>query len=405
MTTSQTLRVIEEWRHEAIERRDVLLARPSHDERTATILGIALGVAFTLCFATGLYSHALQHPPSWLPTFTRPIGLYRVTQGVHVASGIAAIPLLFTKLWAVYPRFFTATARTVTALLERVSLLPLVAGSIFMLFTGWANVARWYPWPFFFPRAHYWVAWITFGAMIVHIGAKITIVRESLRTNTHAERTSTATPTLAAASPHDGLSRRGVLGFAFGTSAFVSVVTIGQTLRPFRSLVLFAPRRGDHAVQGLPINQTARDAGVTETAVDPNWRLVVERDGAELISLDLAELEAMPRREVSLPIACVEGWSASATWRGISVRDLLTRAGVDADHDGHHEVEVRSLEPGGLYASSILSASATRDDDSLLALELNGERLHIDHGYPVRLIAPNRPGVLQTKWISRVVLR
>ncbi len=26
----------------------------------------------------------------------------------------------------------------------------------------------------------------------------------------------------------------------------------------------------------------------------------------------------------------------------------------------------------------------------------------IDHGYPVRLIAPNRPGVLQTKWVSRL---
>ncbi|MBU2076234.1 MAG: molybdopterin-dependent oxidoreductase, partial [Actinobacteria bacterium] len=24
------------------------------------------------------------------------------------------------------------------------------------------------------------------------------------------------------------------------------------------------------------------------------------------------------------------------------------------------------------------------------------------HGYPARLIAPNRPGVLQTKWLSRL---
>jgi DMSO/TMAO reductase YedYZ molybdopterin-dependent catalytic subunit len=38
----------------------------------------------------------------------------------------------------------------------------------------------------------------------------------------------------------------------------------------------------------------------------------------------------------------------------------------------------------------------------MLALELNGETLALDHGYPVRLIAPNRPGVLQTKWVSRI---
>jgi DMSO/TMAO reductase YedYZ molybdopterin-dependent catalytic subunit len=387
--------------HSAVEYRDAVLARPGHDERTASILGVALGVSFTLCFATGLYSHALQHPPSWLPPLVRPVGLYRVTQGLHVASGIAAIPLLFTKLWAVYPKLFTTTARSATALLERVSLVPLVSGSIFTLFTGWANVARWYPWPFFFPRAHYWVAWITFGAMLVHIGAKLTTARDALRRTPAGRTTPVGESDAVVTSTHDGLTRRGVLGFAFGTSAFVSIVTVGQTLQPFRSLVLFGPRRGDHDVQGLPINQTARDAGVTETAVDPSWRLVVEHGGAEVLSLRLDELEALPRREASLPIACVEGWSANARWRGVAVRDLLDRAGLDADH----EVEVRSLEQGGLYASSLLAAKAVRDGDTLLALELNGERLHIDHGYPVRLIAPNRPGVLQTKWVTRLVVR
>jgi DMSO/TMAO reductase YedYZ molybdopterin-dependent catalytic subunit len=42
---------------------------------------------------------------------------------------------------------------------------------------------------------------------------------------------------------------------------------------------------------------------------------------------------------------------------------------------------------------------------TLLALRLGGERLHLDHGYPVRLIGPARPGVLQTKWVSRLVMR
>jgi DMSO/TMAO reductase YedYZ molybdopterin-dependent catalytic subunit len=45
------------------------------------------------------------------------------------------------------------------------------------------------------------------------------------------------------------------------------------------------------------------------------------------------------------------------------------------------------------------------DRDTILALELNGEPLHLDHGFPVRLIAPNRPGVMQTKWINRVIVR
>ena len=57
-----------------------------------------------------------------------------------------------------------------------------------------------------------------------------------------------------------------------------------------------------------------------------------------------------------------------------------------------------------LYAQSDVNAAQARAGDTLLALEAEGSPLHLDHGYPVRLIAPNRPGVLQTKWVSRIVI-
>ena len=37
-----------------------------------------------------------------------------------------------------------------------------------------------------------------------------------------------------------------------------------------------------------------------------------------------------------------------------------------------------------------------------LALYVNDEVLAPDHGFPVRLIGPNRPGVHQTKWVGRI---
>jgi DMSO/TMAO reductase YedYZ molybdopterin-dependent catalytic subunit len=109
----------------------------------------------------------------------------------------------------------------------------------------------------------------------------------------------------------------------------------------------------------------------------------------------------MAQREAELPIACVEGWSASARWRGVPARDLLRLAGARAGS----EVTVESLQPSGSYRTSELNAGQAADADTLLALDLDGEPLHIDHGYPVRLIGPNRPGVLQTKWVSRLVVR
>ena len=95
-------------------------------------------------------------------------------------SGTAAIPLLLAELWSVYPRLLLPMPRRAAAAIERFSLVPLVGGSLFMLFTGTANIARWYPWPFFFPRGHYWGAWITIGALVTHVGARASSARVAL---------------------------------------------------------------------------------------------------------------------------------------------------------------------------------------------------------------------------------
>jgi DMSO/TMAO reductase YedYZ molybdopterin-dependent catalytic subunit len=76
-------------------------------------------------------------------------------------------------------------------------------------------------------------------------------------------------------------------------------------------------------------------------------------------------------------------------------------AGAGATEAG---VDVESLQRNGRYRRSTLNSSHVDDHETLLALELNGEPLHLDHGYPARLIAPNLPGVLQTKWVGRLVV-
>jgi DMSO/TMAO reductase YedYZ molybdopterin-dependent catalytic subunit len=47
-----------------------------------------------------------------------------------------------------------------------------------------------------------------------------------------------------------------------------------------------------------------------------------------------------------------------------------------------------------------LSRDQFRDPRSLLALEVNGRDLSMDHGYPARIIVPALPGVHNTKWVS-----
>lgn len=379
---------------------------PLRDERLAAILGAALGVLFSICFLTGLYSHVQQHPLPWLPIPARPAGLYRFTQSLHVAAGIASLPVLLAKLWLVWPRFVARPAfKRAADLVERIGLFPLVGGGIFMVFSGVANIAQWYPWPFSFTASHYWMAWVTMGAMVAHLGAKWAVTRRSLARPSRRPALSEADPELGASAEQPaarpgGLSRRGLLTTVAAASGLLTVTTIGQTFAPLRRLALLAPRDPALGPQGRPVNRGAANAGVVELAASPDYRLEVAGRVARPLSLTLDELLALPSHDAVLPVACVEGWSFSAPWRGVRVRDLLAMAGADPDRT----VLLESLEPQGAYRTSTLNSGQAADRDTLLATHLDGEPLALDHGFPCRLIAPNRAGVLQTKWVARVVV-
>ncbi|MFI6377095.1 molybdopterin-dependent oxidoreductase [Streptomyces sp. NPDC050546] len=360
-----------------------------HDARTATSIGRWLGPAFAVCFVTGLVSHFMQHPPGWLADHipSRPTWGYRLTQGLHVASGIAAIPLLLAKLWTVYPRLFEwPPVRSVKHALERLSVAVLVAGAVFELATGLLNTAQWYPWPFSFVPVHYAVAWLVVGALVLHIAVKMPEIKA------HWTRRSPGTLVLPA---QDGPDRRSLLAAVGAAVGAVTLTTVGQSFTPLKDFLLFAPRHPDRGPHGLPVNRTAAAAGVGRIAAE-EYRLTVA--GPRPYSLALKDLRGLPQHEAELPIACVEGWSKSAYWTGVRVVDLLERAGAPA----HARVRVVSLQLRGGYRVSELGHEHARDPLTLLALRLNGEELDPDHGYPVRLIAPNRPGVLQTKWVGRL---
>jgi len=393
--TSKWLRTAAEA---GLTRRDRALLAPVHQARTSAILGVALGVSFTICFLTGLYSHLIQHPSGFFSNPARPAGLYRFTQGLHVTTGIISVPLLLAKLWAAFPHLFqTPPVRNVAHALERISIAILVAGSLFMLASGLTNSARWYPFPFSFVPAHYAVAWITIGALTVHIGAKATISRRALF---RAQGQSADLPSTGVA-PAGALTRRGFLGATAAGAGILTLTTVGQTVEPLKDLAGLAPRRPDQGVDGVPVNKPAAQAGVTDTARSPGYRVLVDGKVKRKLDLTVEDLRGMEQHTARLAITCVEGWSVNATWTGVPLRDLLRLAGA-ADHAA---ATVYSLETRSIYSTSEVDSDHAADRDTLLALKLNGNELHLDHGFPVRLIAPNRPGVMQTKWVNRIEVK
>lgn len=356
--------------------------------RLTSQLGLMLGTAVGICFVTGYISHAIQHPPWWFSWPARPVSLYRITQGLHVATGLALIPLLSAKLWSVYPKLLRwPPVRDALQAIERVSLTVLVATALFQVASGLLNIFRWYqPMGFFFTVAHYWTAWALAGSVLIHIGVKLPVIRRALTTPIRHEPVT------------GGLSRRGLIATVTGVAGLITVATVGQTLRPLTAISLLAPRDLRVGIQGLPVNASASAADVTTAATDPSYQLEITGPGG-VKTFTLAELSALPQDTADLPITCVEGWSADATWTGVRIRDLVTAAGGDDTC----QVTVISLQKGG-YSQSTVDPARASDPLTLLALRLNGETLHLDHGYPCRLIAPNRPGVMQTKWVHRLIV-
>jgi DMSO/TMAO reductase YedYZ molybdopterin-dependent catalytic subunit len=387
-----------------------------------SVFGLALLVTLPIVVITGLLSYIAYAPQfgqaipadvGWLrlPAFTwptRPSWLYRLTQGLHVGLGLVIIPVVLAKLWSVIPRLFAwPPARSFAQLLERLSLLMLVGGILFEIVTGVLNIQYDYIFGFSFYTAHYFGAWVFIAGFLMHIAVKIPhmitglrslSLREVLRTSRSDTRPQTFDPDgLVAADPaQPTMSRRGALALVGSGVLLVAVLTVGQTIGgAARGAALLLPRgrgRGD-----FPVNKTAVAAGIALESVSESWLLTL-RGGPSEVLLNRATLAGMPQRTARLAIACVEGWSTVQTWSGVQLAELARAAGVPAPRSAR----VVSLQRGGAFGVATLQANQIRDPDALLALQVNGADLSLDHGYPARIIVPALPGVHNTKWVASI---
>jgi DMSO/TMAO reductase YedYZ molybdopterin-dependent catalytic subunit len=420
--------------HRLLDQQRRALAAPSRNPRTAVVLGRLLSLAFLICMGTGLYSHALQDPAPWMQFATRPLWLYQVSQGLHITAGIACFPLLFGKLYAIFPELFQSPpVRGPLHLIERASIALFVAASLVQLTIGLLNTYQFYSlFPFSFRHVHFALSFVVIGSLAIHIAVKLPIItrywrkRDAFDANGNLEELHEHAPFDAAdelqrltglapaagvtgrvyewidsaPAPHatderSRMSRRGFFGAVTVATAAVVALTAGQSFSLLNPLNLFGPRKNGTGPQSLPVNRTAKAAGVIESATAADWTLTIS-NGERSVSYTYDQLKAMPQYDVVLPIACVEGWSQYAAWRGPRLRELVALVGAPESAT----VRITSLQQHSLYGVTHMQPEFVRDELTVVALELEGEPLDLDHGYPARIMAPARPGVLQTKWLS-----
>ena len=116
-------------------------------------------------------------------------------------------------------------------------------------------------------------------------------------------------------------------------------------------------------------------------------------------TINLDELKNMPSVTLLTDIHCVTKWSKfDTTWKGVRVRDLFERAGMQAGAAyimGHAEHGYTANLP---LADVLL-------DESLVVYEYEGEEIEPIHGGPVRLLVPHLYFWKSPKWLRGLELR
>ena len=124
-------------------------------------------------------------------------------------------------------------------------------------------------------------------------------------------------------------------------------------------------------------------------------------------ALEGAELRALPSRTQITRHDCVEGWSCIGEWTGTPLNLILAAAKpkANARYVVFHCADnmAREGDAAQFYYESLDLLEATHPQ-TILAYELNGQALPIEHGAPVRLRAERQLGYKMAKFVNRIEL-
>lgn len=167
----------------------------------------------------------------------------------------------------------------------------------------------------------------------------------------------------------------------------------------------------DGEVGGIsPIITPNRDFYLIDTAISKpvvradTWRLQVTGMVDNPYTLNFDELLAMGLVEEAVTLSCVSNsvggnLVGNAVWRGVPLRSILDRAGVQR---GATQIVGRSVDN---WNSGFPTPLAYDGRVALVAVSMNGEPLPRDHGFPVRLVVAGLYGyVSATKWLEEIRL-
>lgn len=146
---------------------------------------------------------------------------------------------------------------------------------------------------------------------------------------------------------------------------------------------------GQHLTSGFPV----LDLGVRPPVDLSTWSLQVNGEVESPLSLSWEEFRSLPRIREVRDFHCVTTWSKfEVHWGGVPFLAIAER--VKPTENAHFVIAVG----GEGYTTNIPLEDCLRDD-VILADELDGMPLPLEHGGPVRLVIPHLYGWKSAKFL------
>lgn len=131
-----------------------------------------------------------------------------------------------------------------------------------------------------------------------------------------------------------------------------------------------------------------------------DWRLAVTGLVATPLVLSLENLRRLPQRTQITRHDCVEGWSAIGEWTGPQLSTLLDGAGL-RDEARYIVFRCADTLSGAEYYESIDLDDAYHPQ-TIIAHMLNGNRLPVKNGAPLRLRVERQLGYKHAKYLTAI---
>jgi DMSO/TMAO reductase YedYZ molybdopterin-dependent catalytic subunit len=129
-----------------------------------------------------------------------------------------------------------------------------------------------------------------------------------------------------------------------------------------------------------------------------SWELRIDGQVERPIRYTYEELISLPQAEMTTTLDCTGGWYTVQKWRGIRVGDLLDRAGIypDAASITFEAVSGYKRRFDLSEAGGYLLALGTEISEG----SSDFQTLSHGHGFPVRLVVPDKRGMEWVKWFT-----